>query len=221
MSRRRSKTTKPRAQKSRIEELQAQADQSGVPMFLPTEERARRGHLAIEQISSWAPQGDPIGSKAPRRVSVGVAIKDLNSGAAVRLRRFKGLTWAHIQAGVRFEKDWEASGLEPRMIANLLGTGGGSQGGIAGPVIDARTRVHIAMTALRTGGAEVVGVVEAILIHGATSTDAGLRRYADHVRHNAHVAAVLEIGLELLAGSYGIRIEEKPSPKPAQNLQSA
>lgn len=189
----------------KIEQLRTAANQAGVPMFLPTDERAERGDLVVERIVGFAHQGDHPGRKPPRRVIMGYAIRDRSTEARTRLRRFKRFSDEQVAAGMQLEADWEASGLEPRMVANLMATRGGSAGGIAPTIFDARTRVHQAIAALRLGGDEVLRVVEAVVLQGATSTEVGSVRYADAARGIAHVTAVLDAGLSLLVTHYRLR----------------
>lgn len=205
MSKRKSKhRSKPKVPK--LETLRADANQAGVPMFLPTEERAERGDLVVERVVGWSPQGDRPGRKPPRRVTIGYAVRDRASSAKTRLRRFKDLTAEQIEAGVRLEADWEASGLEPRMVANLLRSGGGRAGDVSPMVIDARTRVQLALNALRLGGDEVLRVVEAVVLKGATSAEASAPRYADAEKGRVHTAALLVAGLSLLAAHYRLGV---------------
>lgn len=193
---------------SKPDRLAADAARLGagiVPTNLPTAERISRGDLAVVVSHGYDFGDGRPGEKAPRRVTMGVAVKDRACDARVRLRRFRGLRQEQIAAGVLFEADWEASGLEPRMVANLARTGAGHGGGVSNTVIDARNRMHAALRALRVGGEEVLRVVEAVVLYGATSTQAGAVRYADAARGIAHVTAVLDTGLNLLADHYRLR----------------
>lgn len=216
MTRRKAKNRRPKPKDDappppRIEALRAKARQLGVPAFLPTLERAEAGELDIERITETVHDRDRAGDrKTGRTVTTGFRVRDRQSSAKARLLKFRDrdgkrlLTEEQIAAGIRLETDWEAACLEPKLIANLLGTGGGNggSGGIGGAVIDARTRVHLAKQSIRLAGAETVGIIEAIVLHGATMTAATAPRYADAARQNAHVSALLGIGLNLLAMHY-------------------
>ena len=175
-------------------------------MFLPTPERAERGDLAITPISSWAPDGDPPGSKPMRRVTVGISVRDHDAGCASRLRRFPGLDEVQILAAARFEKDWDEARLEPRMVPNLLGVGGGrGQTDVAARAADAQKRVHAARKILRACGAEMLRVVEMILIDGVVMSEAARPRYRNAEKGAVYVRTLLDSGLRLLAAHYGIR----------------
>lgn len=189
---------------------------------VPTPERARRSDLEevpdtmvvageVRPDRKWDEDAIP----APRTIIAGYMLRDREAKAKVRLQKFRDLKPEQIAAGVRFETDWETSGLEPRMTANLMGVGGGSgasPGALDGwgarlsdTVIKARNSVHLAVQALRLGGEEVSRVVEAIVLRGESSGLAGSSRYADAARANAHVAACLAAGLNLLAMHYKLR----------------
>lgn len=202
MTRRRKK---PATRQSELDKLKGEVIQKNIPAMLPTYERAERGGLVLEAVTDFAWPGERPGREAPRRVTMGYAVRDRNSEARVRLRRFKSLSPEQIEAGARLEADWEAAGLEPRMVANLLATRGGKGGDAAGAAYDARNRVFAAAQALRLGGEQVVRIVEAVVLKGATSSEAGSARYADAEKGRVYVTTLLETGLSLLATHYRIR----------------
>jgi hypothetical protein len=205
MSKRKYRRRKEKPDVPKIEALKAAAHQAGVPMFMPTDERAERGDLVLERVVGYAVQGDRPGRQPPRRVTMGYAIRDRSSEARTRLKRFGRFSSEQIDAGVHLEKDWETARLEPRMSANLMRAGAGIAGSVTDAAIDARNHVHAAVSALRLGGEEVVRVVEAVVLQGVTTTEAGSARYADKGRGIAHVTALLEVGLNLLATHYRLR----------------
>lgn len=201
--------TEAEMRKAKHDELTAQATKVGVASFVPTPERTGRGELHVEPASVHAFDHERPGAKAPREVVVGHRVRDRMADAKVRLRRFSNLSAEQIAAGVILEQEWEASGMEPRLSANLSGTPGG--GGAYAPVVmDARTKVINAIAALRQGGPEVLRIIEAVVIQGATSTAAGSARYADPEKGRVHTSAMLNVGLNLLIAHYHERAKRKP-----------
>ena len=130
------------------------------------------------------------------------AKKRAGSEARSRLESLGGFDHLQISAAVRFEKEWELSGLEPRVTANLEGSGGGRGSSIADPCLDAKNRVHRAREVLRSAGENVVATVESVVLNGENLQSAGIRVYADHHRHNAQIVTLLRVGLNLLAAHY-------------------
>lgn len=204
MTRNHRKKAKQVQQMTKLERLAAQVP-PGYPAFLPTEDRVEHGDFHVEQLTSTAVQGDPPGSKPPRRVTMGYAVRDRMASAKSRLRRFPNLSAEQIAAGEKFETEWEESGLEPRLIANLMGTGGGRGPDMSPVIAAAKTKVVEAIRALRTGGAEVQRVVEAVVIKGATSMEAAEPRFTNEERGRVYTATTLSIGLNLLAVHYRTR----------------
>lgn len=195
----------------KIEALRRDASRTGLPMFLPTEERAELGDLAVEQIRVPAFDPERPGRKAPRMVLSGYRIRDRGVEASVRLRRFPALNAEQIAAGARLAADIELSGLEPRMVANLLGAGGAGDGP-QNHRIDARSRLHFALQVLRLCGAETVRVVLAI-VAGDTSAKTSAPVYADAEKGRVHVSTHLTVGLNVLVNHY--RLQGQVGPKDA------
>lgn len=195
----------------KIDSLRRAANRTGVPMFLPTEERADVGDLQVEQIRAPAFESERPGRKAPRMVLVGYALRDRSVDVMARLRRYSRLTDEQIVAGAKLAADIELSGLEPRMVANLSGAAGGGDGP-QNLRIDARTRVHYAVRMLDLCGAETTRVVLGV-IAGNTSAKTSAPIYADAEKGRAHVAAHLSVGLNVLVNHY--RLEAQHGPEAA------
>lgn len=183
-----------------------------------------RGEILVEtetEVAEWLRDDDGalITEDGLRVLGVerALARKRPMSDAANRLRTFSRLTDEQVSAGVRLETQYDLSRLSPRMVANLGGCGGGRASGLADPQLDAKSAVHHAFQALRLGGEDVVRVVEDIVIHGATSTAASVRCYPDAHRHNAHVAALLGVGLNLLANHYRLSAEKRREMRDEKN----
>lgn len=216
MTKRRSRRTagrKPDPAKAvpKIDALRASAKQVGVPLYLPTEERAELGDLTVEAIQSHVYDRDRTGERARgRRVVMGYTLKEKCADAKARLKRFNALDDGQIAAGVTFDADIAAAGIEPKLVANLLGAGGGRSDGPANARIDAADRVHYALEVLRLCGEETVRVVLAVVVMGETSTKAGAPRYADAEKGRVHVAALLGAGLTMLAKHYELRAKHGP-----------
>ena len=132
--------------------------------------------------------------------------RDLAAGVRHRLGRFKDLDELQIAAAERLERDWEMARLEPRLTPDLraLGVGGGrlGPGELRGVVIDARGRLQDARNALRRGGAEVLRVVEGLVMHEATADAMGALAYAGKRDGSVYVRTLLGVGLNLLAAHY-------------------
>jgi hypothetical protein len=132
--------------------------------------------------------------------------RDLAASVRHRLSRFKDLDRRQVAAAERLEQDWEISGLEPRMTPDLttLGLGGGRQGGadLKDAVLDARTRLQEARSALRRGGPEVVRIVESLVMQEATADVLGAPVYAGKRDASVYVRTILGVGLNLLADHY-------------------
>lgn len=206
---------------------QSQPD-SGVPEFAPTPERLARGDirrtLLIERVQDEA--RDRTGDRPDaqlREVVVGVVRRDLNAFAAERLARFRFLSPVQIEAGARLERDFELSRFEPFLVSDpsRLRRARGGAGSGAQPsetAVDARERLQRARTALRRGGEELVRVVEALVIEGATAEATGKVRYAGQRDALLHVRSHLSIGLALLADHYAA---ERPRGRPGAALRPA
>lgn len=178
-----------------------------------TPERARKSRLVEEPIYAVDPSAPRVaraGSQdalpPPKMILLGRAQRDQSLDPKTRLGRYRSLETQHISAGVRFSTDFEKAGLEPRLTANLLGTGGGSgdawAAGLSLEVMRARDRVHSAVKALWAGGADVVHTVEGVVLNGESATVAASGTYTDKPRASAHVAATLKVGLNLLDQHY-------------------
>jgi hypothetical protein len=182
-------------------------DGVGVPTASLTPERLAKRDVHIEVIAEaapFSPAGDWTGDakgEYPRMVVIGHAARADNATAAERLKRFRDLTAGQIEAGARFELDWQQAALEPRVTANLNSNGGGR--GIIDlgqNVLDARGRLYLARMALNDCGLETVRVVDAVVLEGLAATDimAGCRKAEALTRVRAH----LSLGLEGLARHY-------------------
>lgn len=175
----------------------------------PTAEREAGGDFRHEPqyavVTAEVEPGFGASKVKPARILKGYVLKDKLSEAETRLRRYSDLDASSISAGVALEREWTAAGLEPKMVSNLLSARGGKGGSPADSVIDARTKVHYALEVLKLGGDEVVRVVIAVVVAGESSVQAGTIRYADAEKGRAHVAALLKVGLTLLARHYRIR----------------
>lgn len=196
-----------------------------------TVERARKTKLAPEPIYAVTPRErtqwfeDPI--PPPKLTKIGQVLRDEESDTKHRLERFKALTGAQINAGVRLATDWERAALEPHMTANLTGSGGGrrplptaSDGWAAGLSLDvmrARDEVHYAIQALCLGGQDCAGVVSAIVLRAESATVAASGVYADKPRASAYVATMLGIGLNLLAQHYKLRSRRLADTRSSEN----
>lgn len=197
-------------------EAQRAADAKGVPVFAPTPQRLSRGKFEHADITATVFERDDTGDRREgRKVIMGRQYTDSLAKVETRLWRIKGLCLEQINAGVKFDEDWRAAGLEPRLTANLGGVGGGGRAtplagegwaaGLGPATITARTAVHHALAALRLGGDEVVRVTEAVILGAESPAAAGWIKYRDEGRANAHVAACLSVGLNLLAAHYKLR----------------
>lgn len=166
----------------------------------PTPERRLRGWLAEDR--TW--EFEPAEPGQPARRVAAKPLRDLNANAARRLSRCPGLTPGQILAGGLFERDHEVARLEPRMTANLSGTGGsrGLTDELPLRVLEARDRKQAALSILRLGGPEVVRVVESVVLDGVTVTDTGQARYANRSAAKAWVSLALNVGLTLLESHY-------------------
>jgi hypothetical protein len=189
---------------------------AGLPEFAPTPERLRRGDVRIQPLIAAAEPGDAerdwTGERSadgPRRVLMGHVRRDLNAAVRGRLNRFRDLDGRQIAAAERLERDWDVSGLEPRMTSDPLALGvSGGQGGaveLRGTVIDARDRLQAARNALRKGGPEVLRIVEGLVMLEATAETIGSAAYAGRRDASVYVRTVLGVGLNLLADHYASR----------------
>jgi hypothetical protein len=185
----------------------------GLPEFAPTPERLLRGDIRIQSLVAAAPgedaERDWTGERpgqAPRRVVMGRVRRDLAAGVRHRLGRFRDLDGRQVAAAERLERDWELSGLEPRMTSELMtmGIGGGRNGGtgLKDAVLDARDRLHAARGALRRGGPEVLRIVEGLVMQEATADAMGAAVYAGRRDASVYVRTILGVGLNLLAEHY-------------------
>lgn len=184
----------------------------GAPLFAPTPERLARGDFRAEPIVAHVYDRDETGERAHgRKVVMGHVYRDGDSELRRRLGRYRSLDAAQIEAAVRFETDWNTAGLEPRVTLDLERvTGGGSAGShardpasLGRAITRARDALHAARAAVRAGGDETLRVVEAVVLQGGSSAEVGGARYRDAEKGRVYVAAMLDVGLRLLAGWYG------------------
>lgn len=191
----------------------------------PTDERRAKSVFGEEvkvSVSTEPTKGESAWNEdalKPKTTVVGRAQRDIGQTPEARLSRFTGLTEAHIRAGCRLAADWEKAGLEPRMTANLLATGGGSATdawatGKSHSTMQARDRLHLAIQALNLGGLEVVHVVESVALKGESAVRAASATYSDKSRASTYVATTLRMGLNLLVQHYKIS-DEKAAAKRA------
>ncbi len=180
----------------------------------PTPERLRRGEIRPQTLFDAAQDPDPrrdwTGQRAdalPRKTATSRVQRDLDASARHRLKAFKRLDSAQLDAAERFERDWRLARMEPRMIADLsaLGVTSGWQGPEAASVgaLDARGRIQAARRALRRGGRWVLEAVETVLIEEATPDRIGAQVYAGRRDASVYARALLSVGLHLLAAHYG------------------
>lgn len=189
------------------------AGAGGVPEFAPTPERMARGDvrrtLLVDRVQDRSPDqsGDRPAAQL-REVVVGVVRRDMDAFAAGRLKRLRFLSAEQIAAAARLERDMELARYDPLMVSDPS-RGRCAPGGGPAPdrwlpdvAIDARERVHEARRALRRGGEELVRVVEAVVVDGAGTAEAGHARYRARRDAVLHVRSHLSIGLNLLAHHY-------------------
>ena len=165
----------------------------------PTPERRAKGDFAEARTYEFEAPDD--GAPARRIVRT---VRDLNAGAATRLRRLD-LTPGQRMAAVLFERDHELARLGPRMTADLGRIGRGGPGdGVRLSVLEARDRRQVALSALRMAGGDTVRLVEAVVLNGVsvTGASAGQTRYAHKAAAIAWAGTTLSIGLTLLEGHY-------------------
>jgi hypothetical protein len=166
----------------------------------PTAERERHGVLADVRTYEFDP--DEAGGASRRMVR---AIRDLNANAATRLAK-SGLTPDQLMAAVLYERDHETARLEPKLTVNLRAIGGGGRPNDDLPtrVQDARDREHQARGVLRSGGADLVALIDAIVLTGLAVTVVRSDKDTDRRAAKARTMATLEIGLNLLAAHYRV-----------------
>lgn len=162
----------------------------------PTQERQRKGGFDEARTYEFEPDEDGRLARKPVRT-----IRAADATAAGRLAKF-GLTPGQVMAAVMFERDWEASRLEQKMTANLLGSGGSQRVEVPDVVFDARDRLHHGRNALRLAGEDVVRVVEDVVLMAASLTAAGAVRSAQASAGRLWAAALLSAGLSLLEAHY-------------------
>jgi hypothetical protein len=167
----------------------------------PLPERAIRGVFEEESTYEFELQEDQRGNVRPMRRQA-KPLRDTNADATKRLSRIAGLTEGQIAAGGFFERDHELAHFQQRVTANLMGSGGGAGRDLSTVAMEARDRKHAALKILRNGGADVVAVVDAVVLNGTTATDAGAGRYVKDSARRVWALAVLSIGLSLLEGHY-------------------
>ncbi len=182
----------------------------------PTGERKRKGEFELEPVDFLDPTARLGHTGETKKGFVEVSTRTRNSFArtASRLERFQGLTKTEVDAGLWLAKLWDETGYDTRVTANLLATGGGIT---EGPEerIDARTELHYAIQVLNLLGADQASVVIAVVIEGQNSALAGSKKYADEAKAKTYVAAVLQMGLRLLAAHLNV-MEKNRSASPRE-----
>lgn len=182
----------------------------------PTGERKRKGEFELEPVDFLDPTARLGHTGETKGGFVEVSTRTRNSLAktASRLERFQGLTKAEVNAGLWLAKLWEETGYDTRVTANLLATGGGVT---EGPEerIDARTELHYALQVLSLLGTDQASVVLAVVIEGQNSALAGAKKYPDETKAKTYVAAVLQMGLRLLAAHLNV-MEKNRSASPRE-----
>jgi hypothetical protein len=170
------------------------------PATGPTPERQKHGRLT--EARTYEFESDEAGRLERRTVNT---LRDLNAVAASRLAK-AGLTSGQLMAATLFERDHETGRLEPSLTVNLAAVGGGSGGRVVddlpAAVLDARTRCHAALTALRAAGPTVVQVIEEVVLNGVAVTAVGAERHTDRRAAKAWAILALEVGLTLLESHY-------------------
>lgn len=165
----------------------------------PTAERQSHGDFIETRTYEFDPQ-DREGTGERRTART---LRDLNANAATRLAKC-GLAAEQLAAAVLYERDHETARLEPRLTVNLRAIGGGGpvSDDLPERVQDARNREHRARGILRLAGADLVAVIDAIVLTGLAVTTVRSVRDVDRRAAKARTMATLEIGLNLLCAHY-------------------
>lgn len=189
----------------------------GVPEFAPTDERLAHGRVTVEPILAHPIEGgrDLCGDrkdKGPRAVVMGYVRRAEDAELTDRLARFRDMPPEHVAAAQRYERTWTLAHLEPRLTTHYSPTRAGRRDwsahwpdqGLPLTVIDARTAHHEAQKALLSvGSGEVRRVVDAVVLAGEAASKTGATRYpSSKPQALAHVRAMLDVGLGLLAAHY-------------------